>query len=50
MPRPKPLNIGKPHKKVSKQSSQEKLVMNSHFGVQGVSPLTQLANNLLREQ
>ena len=30
--------------------SPDRLVMHSPFGVHGVSPLTQLANNMLKEQ
>ena len=56
MPRPKPLNTtlskgvrGKSKGETS-DLSPDRLVLGSPFGVHGVSPLTQLANNMLRDQ
>ena len=56
MPRPKPLHLqGKSRgiQKVDEQSqvaSPDTLLAGPAFGVTGVSPLTQLANTMLREQ
>ena len=41
---------GRAKGKADSTLSPDRLVMHSPFGVQGVSPLTQLANNMLKEQ
>ena len=50
MPRPKPLNTNAQRKKVPNPVAlaPDKLQLGKPFGVQGVSPLTQLANNMFR--
>ena len=53
MPRPKPLNTTAQRKKTPRDPAatmvaQDKLQLGHPFGVLGVSPLTQLANNMFR--
>ena len=54
MPRPKPLNTNVVKKRAVKEPHQQlspgQLQLGQPFGVQGVSPLTQLANNMYRDQ
>ena len=53
MPRPKPLNSNVVKKRAVKEPHQQlspgQLQLGQPFGVQGVSPLTQLANNMYRD-